>query len=297
MSLLMKVNTWRSQAAQDAWKPEIGDWVRYNGGLWQIRALLQDGRLMIVGVGQKVAKVRMEEVKSAYHHSNDSSTQDAFESLGKVNEAESKELNRLYDIWAKEDMKLEGSASARRALTNYESFKYKLTSKGRLIRFGGVGKGIIVIEPNGKGNDSAAQDAAQFKIGDKVFFRSHKDVIGEVIKIFGDGTYQVKWNGIPLSKSTTGYPERDLTKAADSAAQDKDFEAKYRVGQKGYKIESATNKPEEIKGEKVVCEIKEVLNKGLNFAKEARYWCRGYLEKSKEAVGQFPVDESSFKPL
>lgn len=295
MSLLMKVNTWRSQAAQDAWKPEIGDWVRYNGGLWQIRALLQDGRLMIVGVGQKVAKVRMEEVKSAYHHSNDSSTQDAFESLGKVNEAESKELNRLYDIWAKEDMKLEGSTSARRALTNYESFKYKLQSKGRLIRFGGVGKGIIVIEPNGKGNDSA-----EYNVGQKVLLHpNHLNYNGEKLKVRskemvrGNMTYELEFpDGKRIDVS-----QREILKAADSAAQDKDFEAKYRVGQKGYKIESATNKPEEIKGEKVVCEIKEVLNKGLNFAKEARYWCRGYLEKSKEVVGQFPVDESSFKPL
>lgn len=61
-----------------------------------------------------------------------------------LNEQESKELNRLYNVWADADEKAEGSSEARRALAKYKDYEYSLKHKGAKIRFISTSRGIGV---------------------------------------------------------------------------------------------------------------------------------------------------------
>ena len=145
--------------------------------------------------------------------------------------------------------------------------------------------------------DSAAQDYG-WKSGDYV--KSHLTgkwrygvIVGE-----SNGKFKIRWQDGKQEECEPIEFVKDVEKTAkDSAAQDADYPAKYRIGQKGYEISGITHKPTEINGERVICTIKEIHNKGLKFNNEAQYWCNGRLEKSGANCGNFPVSESKFKPL
>lgn len=99
--------------------------------------------------------------------------QDSFEAIGTKLVAESKEINRLYEAWQKEDEKLEDGTAARAALAKYKDYEYSLQRKGYLIKFGGVSEGIVVLKPKNSAKDS---------VGDKDF-EIHNDGADKEMKV------------------------------------------------------------------------------------------------------------------